>query len=183
MTKNIFAKAWEQAKQLINYIPPTTPDPFVLDEARPYDSAQIREQPETDEKFDSRHHAEMLEFAQRLAQYIEKVLQAIKLGSLVTQIKPHKAELAALEKQWQELSPVIYAYEHGQDPINAGISTSLDKNRKTLEGIYRLPRNKDLVIRDIEMGECQKAAGLIVYMEGIVDSSKLNRFTSSSVNQ
>ena len=176
MIKNTFTQAWEKAKQLIDYTPPTTPDYFVLDEARPYDSAQPPEEPETAEEVELSHHAALVEFGQRLTLYMGKVLHAIQSGSLVTQIESHKAELSALDKQWSQLAPVIYAYERGQDPANAGISTSLDKNRQAIESIYRLPRNKDLVIRDIEVGDHQRAAGLIVYMEGIVDSSKLNRF-------
>ena len=58
----------------------------------------------------------------------------------------------------------------------AGISTSLEKNKETLAAIYRLPRNKDLIVRKIAVGQNKEAAGLIVYLEGIVDSQKLNRF-------
>ncbi|HWR05772.1 spore germination protein [Sporomusa sp.] len=176
MTKNMFAKVWERSKQLIDYTPPTTPDLFVLDETRPYDTAQKCEQPDSLEEVDLSHLTAMVEFAQRLTLYIEKVSAAIDQDSLITRIESFKAELSALEKQWQELSPVIYAYEYGQDPANAGIGTSLEENRQALASIYRLPRNKDLVIRDIAVGECQSAAGLIIYMEGIVDSQKLNRF-------
>ena len=176
MIKNTLTQIWGRFTQFIDYTPPTTPDYFVLDEARPYDSAQTVKHDNIVDKLDLSHHAAMLEFAQRLSKYIEKVLRAIELGSLVSQIDAYKAELLALENQWHQLSPLTYAYEHGQNPADARIDTSLEKNRKAIESIYRLPRNKDVVIRDIALGERQRAAGLIIYIEGIVDSQKLNRF-------
>ncbi|MDF2500557.1 MAG: GerA spore germination protein [Anaerosporomusa subterranea] len=176
MNKNTFTSAWQLFKETIDYTPPTSSDPFVLDESRPYDSVQTPKQPETADAVALSRLTAMIDFARRLSFYTEKTLRAINSSTLVIELNTYKVELAALQKQWRELSPVLYAYEQGQDPSEAAIHTSLNANRQALEGIYRLPRNKDLVIRDIEMGESPKAAGLIVYMEGIVDGQKLNRF-------
>ncbi len=176
MTKNKFAQVWEQAKRLIDYSPPTTPDYFILDEARPYDTAQTREQAETPEKAGLDRLTAMLAFARRLALYIEKVTQAAGQNALVDRLGLLKAELAALEAQWSDLTPAVYTYEQEQGPEGARISTSLEENRQALEHIYRLPLNRDVVIRAIEAGAHPPVFGLIVYMEGIVDSTKLNRF-------
>ena len=176
MTKNKFAQVWEQAKRLIDYSPPTTPDYFILDEARPYDAAQTREQAEIPEKSGLARLTAMLAFARRLALYTEKVTQAAGENSLVDRLGLLKAELAALEAQWSDLTPAVYTYEQEQGPDGARISTSLEENRQALENIYRLPLNRDVVIRAIEAGAHPPVSGLIVYMEGIVDSTKLNRF-------
>ena len=176
MINTMMTKVWKSVKQAIEYVPPTDPDLFVLDESRPYDSAPAPKPRTTAAAAERRRHAALLEFAHRLAGYSEKLLQAIRQNTLLPRMASYKAELAALEQQWQELSPVTYAYKQDQNPDDALISTSLEENRRLLERIYRLPRNKDLIIRDIELGQPAQAAALVVYMEGIADSQKLNRF-------
>lgn len=176
METNIFTRAWQGLKNLIDYSPAKLPDPFVLDEARPYDSIQCQEPLETVEEIRLRRFVSMTEYAGRLSLYMEKVLQAVKSGSLAAELDKYKTELLTLGKQWEELSAVIYSYERSQDPAEAAIDTSLDVNRKKLEIIYRIPRNKDLVIREIEVGKGSSATALIAYMEGLVDGVKLDRF-------
>lgn len=176
MANNIITRAWQTMKTIIDYTPPTTPDFFVLDESLPYDSAPSGNQPCGAPEADLRRLVAMHDFAERLAIFMDKTQRSLREGGLFSNLEIFKAELAALEKQWRELSPVIYTYEANQNPTASGISTSLDENRKILESVYRLPRNKDVVIREIELNESQRMSALIVYMEGLVDSQKLDRF-------
>ena len=176
MGKNIFAKTYGRIKKLIDYTPPLSPKSFSLDEARPYDSAQPLGRTEQADEIEYSRSLAMIDFAKRLCTYLEKLSESLRTGSFAWLIDAYKSELSALEKQWRELSPLLFAYEGSQDPDTAGISTSLEKNRQTLAEIYRLPRNNDLMIREIAIGRNKEAAGLIVYLEGIVDSQKLSRF-------
>lgn len=176
MVKNKFAQLWEQAKQLIDYSPPATPDYFILDEARPYDTAEAHKQPENQAEAGLDRLTALLAFSRRLTLYMDKVAQAVRQNSLVNRLELVKAELAALEAQWSKLAPAVYTYEQQQGPDGARISTSLEENRQALARIYRLPLNRDVVIREIEAGDQPAVSGLIVYMDGLVDSQKLNRF-------
>lgn len=176
MGKSILAKAFGQIKKLIDYTPPAAPKPFVLDEARPYDSVPPLGRTEQAGEIEYNRFQAMLDVAKRLSAYGEKLSASLQTGSLARLSDGYKAELSALEKQWRELTPLLFAYESSQDPATAVISTSLEKNRKNLAEIFRLPRNKDLIIRDIAFGANKQATGLIVYLEGIADSQKLHRF-------
>ena len=176
MGKNFLTTAYGMIKKLIDYTPPPAVKPFVLDERRPYDSAPPLRPAERAGEVESSRFQGMVDYGKRLAAYGEKLSDSLQTGSFAPLIGAYKSELVALEKQWQELAPLVFTYERSQSPAAAGISTSLEKNRQTLAEIYRLPRNKDFVIREITIGRNQEAQGLIVYLEGIVDSQKLNRF-------
>lgn len=174
MTESTFTQLWQKFKKSLDYTPPAGPDPFVLDEERPYDSIPPQKPPASPQEIARAHHEAMVSFAQRLAGFMEKTRRALAENTLAGDTRIFKAELAALEKQWAELSPVVFAYETDQDPGEARISTSLDENRQTLTHLYRLPRNKDLIIREFDVGE--RAAAFVVYLEGLTDVMKLDRF-------
>ena len=176
MGNNILSAVYGLIKKFIDYNPAPAVKPFVLDETRPYDSAPPVRRIETAGEAETSRFQAMVDYAKGLALYAEKLTDAVKTGSLGRQIDAHKAEFSALETQWRELAPLVFAYQRNQSPASAGISTSLEKNRQALAEIYRLPRNKDLIIREIAVGRDKEAAGLIVYLEGIVDSLKLSRF-------
>jgi len=176
MSDTLLASAWQRFINLIDYTPPADPDPFVLDEARPYDTGQTAKQTGGQLEPARSHLASMVDFGRRLAIFMAKTQTALRESSLTADIQRYCAELAALEKQWADLAPVLFSYQHSQDPGEARIHASLDENRATIESIYRLPRNKDLVIRDFEVGEHHPAAAIVVYIEGLVDGTKLDRF-------
>ncbi len=176
MSDTIFASTWQRLKNLIDYAPPAGPAPFVLDEQRPYDSWQAPE-PVADSPENARRHlAAMIDFGRRVALFTDKIRTALREDTLAADLPRHRAELAALEKQWADLAPVLFAYQRSQDPGEARIHASLAENRRTLEKIYLLPRNKDLVIREFEIGRAAPAAALVVYMEGLVNGATLDRF-------
>lgn len=176
MSDTIFASTWQRLKNLIDYAPPADPDPFVLDEQRPYDSGQASERVAGSPENARRHLAAMIDFGRRVALFTDKIRTALREDTLAADLPRHRAELAALEKQWADLAPVLFAYQRGQDPGEARIHASLAENRRTLEKIYLLPRNKDLIIREFEIGRAAPAAALVVYMEGLVNGATLDRF-------
>ncbi len=168
--------AWRRLKNLIDYTPPADPDPFVLDEDRPFDTGHPPMEDAGATAAARGHLAAMVDFGRRLEIFMAKTQAALRDRTLTADIQRYRTELTALERQWSHLAPVFFAYQHSQDPGDAGIHTSLTENRRTLEEIYRLPRNKDLIIRDFEVGGDDPAAALLVYMEGLVDGTKLDRF-------
>ncbi len=174
MAENTFSRAYQKLKTLIDYRPPVDPDPFVLDETRP-DDATPGDGKEGASGDSSGRLAAMVEFSRRLAEYMEKVQSAVRTGALVPAIGSFRAELTALEKQWGELSPLVFSYASEQTSADAPISTSLKENEKKLEDIYVVPRNRDLVIRHIETGE-SKTPALIVYIDGLANGQKLDQF-------
>jgi spore germination protein KA len=170
------ASVWRRFVNLIDYAPPAGPDPFVLDEARPYDTGRPAGEDAGAPAAARSHLAAMVAFAERLAAFMVKTQTALRENTLTADLQRHRAELAALEKQWADLAPVIFSYQRRQDPGEARIHASIDENRRTLEKLYLLPRNKDLVIRDFEVGGHRPAAALLVYMEGLADGNRLDRF-------
>lgn len=50
----------------------------------------------------------------------------------------------------------------------------LEKNRQTLEKIFRVPRNKDVVFRSLTIGTGQPVKALLVFIDGITNSQVQN---------
>jgi spore germination protein KA len=84
----------------------------------------------------------MIDFGRRVALFTDKIRTALREDTLAADLPRHRAELAALEKQWADLAPVLFAYQRSQDPGEARIHASLAENRRTLEKIYLLPPTK-----------------------------------------
>lgn len=59
-----------------------------------------------------------------------------------------------------------------------GIHTSLAQNRSVIESIFGLPVNKDVILREFNVGTTPPAEGFIVFIDGISD-----RFTINSMLQ
>jgi len=60
----------------------------------------------------------------------------------------------------------------GEPLINElSVSSSLAKNRETIEELYGLPDNKDIIVRDIVIGTNPEIDGFLVYVDGLVDKS------------
>lgn len=176
MPHNAFSTAWVKVKKLLAYSPPRGPDPFVLDEERPHDGAEPLTRAPGAAAGSLEHLAALTEFARRLALFTDKTRRALRDGSLAAEARGYRAELAALEKQWAGLAPLPFAYGRGTAPADAGISTSLSDSRRALEGIFRLPRNRDVVLREIMTGGERPVAALLVYTEGLAADDKLDRF-------
>jgi len=176
MAENTITKIYSAAKKFIDYTPPTGPDPFVLDEKRPFDSYQAQKPPESAIAKSADHLTALLRYGERLSLYTDKVSKALKSGDPINDTAAFKDELAALEKQWTWLAPLLYSYQQNQESEDLPLGTSIEENRRILETIYKLPLNKDVVIKEIEMAGTPVVPVLVVYMEGLVDSSKQDHF-------
>jgi len=56
----------------------------------------------------------------------------------------------------------------------AKVSTILDRNRETIESIYGLPVNKDIIIRDYTIGTEPPVKSFLVYIDGMSSRTDLN---------
>jgi len=175
MINNTIFTVFKGLKNIINYTPPTTPNLFILDEERPLDSDSTQSGSDLVAKNSAEDLAALIRYGERLSIYTDKVLTAIKSGHIISNTVGFKEEFTALEQQWSELAPLLFSYQQSQQSEELPLSTSLEENRLTLEKIYKLPRNKDVVIKEIELAGTPVVRGLIIYMEGLVDGSKQDR--------
>ncbi|MFZ5652445.1 MAG: spore germination protein [Bacillota bacterium] len=60
-----------------------------------------------------------------------------------------------------------------------GIHTSLDQNRGEIENIFGLPVNKDIILREFNVGTCPPAEGFIVFIDGLADRITINSMLQS----
>jgi len=176
MINNTVFTVFKGLKNIINYTPPTTPDPFVLDEERPLDSNSPQEYPDLIVKKSAEHLVALIRYGERLSIYTGKLLTALKSGHIISNTAEFKGELTTLDQEWRQLSPLLFSYQQSQQSEELPISTSLEENRKMLENIYKLPRNKDVVIKEIELAGTPVVRALVIYMEGLVDGAKQDRF-------
>jgi len=178
MINNTVSTVFKGLKNIITYTPPTTPDPFVLDEERPLDSYVPVPQGDRDLvlKKSAEHLAALIRYGERLSIYTDKVLTSLKSGRIISDTAEFKGEIKALDQEWREVSPLLFSYQQSQQSEDLPISTNLEENRRTLENIYKLPRNKDVVIKEIELAGTPIVQALVIYMEGLVDGAKQDRF-------
>lgn len=54
------------------------------------------------------------------------------------------------------------------------LSTSLDENKRLLQQIFRLPENKDLVLRPFAIGTDPPIRALLIFLDGLVDKNVQN---------
>ncbi|MFZ5595592.1 MAG: spore germination protein [Bacillota bacterium] len=59
------------------------------------------------------------------------------------------------------------------------IKYSLSDNRKTIERIYGVPVNKDLIIREFTLGSDRDIRGFAVFIDGLVNRAELNSLLES----
>lgn len=175
MVENIITKLFSAAKSMISYKPPTDPDPFVLDEDRPFDGLGRAKPAPSDQELTHASLENLLRFADRLESFGAKLGDSLGKGNWLAKAGNWKLELEALEQQFQQLTPVLLRYDESRkDPSSRQLSTSLGENRKMLEAIYKVPPNKDVVFRDISIAAHPPVKALAVFLDGMVDSGILN---------
>lgn len=59
------------------------------------------------------------------------------------------------------------------------ISHDLICNRKIIESLYGLPQNKDVVIREFELGTTPRLKAILVFMDGLTDKAIINHLLQS----
>ncbi|MBP2635931.1 MAG: gerAA 1 [Firmicutes bacterium] len=171
--ETIFSKSFNYLKKLLVYTPSCTPPPFVLDDQ----SDQKQALDNIHEKTDLAGPTEQLQILLRQAKHAKDVLEAIstnlKEGHLInpTQIK---TLLKKLEENKAETSPVRLAYDAASQPEDREVSALLAENYTILKKLYKLPQNKDIVIRNLTLPLSPPLKAIIVFLDGMVDSKTLN---------
>lgn len=156
-------------------MPPDNPDPFILDEIRPFDDAPPPDIKPAVQISMERIHS-LLRFSQRLEQYLKKAVQVVGQELSGEKLAELKLELKALEKQWADLAPIQLAYRQGQPHSKLPLGTSLAENKRTLQEIYQLPRNKDIILREFSIAGTPYKNAILIYIDGMINSIKLERF-------
>ena len=68
----------------------------------------------------------------------------------------------------------------GKMAQNDGLITNdLESNRKIIETLYGLPVNKDVVVREFELGTVPGIKAMLVFMDGLVDKEIINHLLQS----
>lgn len=76
------------------------------------------------------------------------------------------------KRQAQDSAPAQEETEANDNPIsNSPISVSLSENRRIIEKLYGFPDNRDIVIRDMVIGTNPGLPCLMIFLEGMVNST------------
>ncbi len=169
MVDNSLIKIFNFVKRILVFRPPSEPSRFVLGEGA--DDGRESETTGDDGLWSAVRELEALSrFGRRLETTMDKARAALTTGEWPSQDETLRAECAALEKQWRELRPLLLSYDFSADNLTERpISTSLEENRRIIEALYKLPTNKDVVMRHITLGTAPPLRATLVYMEGLTD--------------
>ena len=171
----MIVKLYRAIKNLLGYQPPVIPDPFVLDEKRPYDSHDHKGNSKSDMEQALEAVTIILRYAHRLENFMIKLGNALREERLTEETKTYQLELDALKKQFSKLTPILIRYEQSSNSLKTqSLSTSIEENQNKLENIYRLPQNKDIVFRTIHIASSPLVKAIVVFIDGMVDSRTLN---------
>lgn len=174
MVDNSIAKIYRSAKRLIVYEPPRESKPFVLAE-NTYDSPNKKLPPPPTMA------AEGLRQLNALTAFARHLTTAIQDAKQVLSNKPDQPALAqlgdtlkSLERQHQELSPLLLAYTSGLDPTDRLVSSSLDKNKKLITRLYHTDINKDLLMRDFTIASDPATPAMLVFLDGMINQQLID---------
>lgn len=70
-------------------------------------------------------------------------------------------------------------FSSGEYAVDTRISPDLNCSREIIESLYGLPRNKDLVIREFELGTSPRLKSMLVFMDGLADKVIINHLLQS----
>jgi len=180
---NSFVRIYQFIKNILIFKPAPEIKPFVLEET-------VREKPDANTKQPDNspdivqqelkdHYYEfntMLRQARRLAALMEKAQASLTSNIDQKTTIMLQSELERLEKQQQELAPILLSYDN-QDRETVGESSlrsSLAENMLIVNRIYQLPLNKDLVVREITLPLTEPVPAVLLFMDGMVDSKLIN---------
>ncbi len=175
MVDNLLFKFYQAVKKVLGYQPPTNPDSFVLDENHPFDSSDSLNYPEPGVQQRLAALNKSLQYAHHLEIFAAKLGKLLRKGKWPEEQEAIKLELAALEKQFGQLTPLLVNYDLAKsDPSSRQLSTSIEENSKTIASIYRVPKNKDIVIRNLRIAANPPVKTIAVFTDGLVDNKTIN---------
>lgn len=175
MEKNEIQKVYTSIKNILVYRPSTQPDPFVLDETEQDGKRKASDSlfPGLSEKF--QQFETVLRYAKRLATFLEKYIEVLHNAQWCEESEQLQAEYAALEKQQTEINMIQLSYNTSAEINNdPPISVSLAENQKSIEKIYQLPLNKDVVLRKLTISAQPDVKAMVVFMDGLADKKIVN---------
>lgn len=174
MGKDAPNKIFTNIKNILVYQPSRQPDPFVLDETKEDKSKADGEPPSIPLTERAREMELMLNCAKSLEVFAEKLMKDLQSKQSPEAVKEIKAEFEKIESEWAEIKKNTLEQHHSDGMYNnAAISTDLDENQKTIESLYNLPLNKDIVIRKLTISNQPKVEVLLVFMDGLIDNKVL----------
>lgn len=175
MEKTAVESAWQSLKKLILYTPPAVPSRFVLKETAGDDAKGSSVQSGRSLAGDYQEEEALLRCAKRILELGEETVRLLRQNDSLASIQELKARLCAIETQQKDLMPTLLAYDSGGEiEADRKLSASLEENKVLLEKIYRLPKNKDVIIREFEIGTEPKAKAAAFFIDGMVDTKVMN---------
>lgn len=163
--QNLIAKLID----LLVYKPPSTPKPFVLEEAKSQKPEQLEMISDSTADLNA-----LLRYAHRVEAAIEQSQTILSSNPTTEEIKKLVKEIQSLEAQKKELSPVTLSYESSEEIAKKNISSSLQENLLIINKIYQLPQNRDLIIREIIIPAKPPLKAALVFSKGLIDKKDIN---------
>lgn len=169
----IFSKTFNYLKKILVYKPSRTPAPFVLNE-KP-DEGRTNSNLHLDNRLEgpTEELQMLLRQAKQLKEILEMASKSLKEGQV-----PHLTQLKAVVRKLTEISsersPVRLAYDAVSQPNDRQVSGVLAENRAILEKLYRLPHNKDIIIRNLTLPFAPPVKAILVFLDGMADTKTLN---------
>ncbi|HWR45457.1 spore germination protein [Sporomusa sp.] len=183
MIDNSIFKMYRFVKSLLVYQPPTQAAPFVLEET-------AKEKPTTGKSPDSQREASRGELKDQYYEFSSLLRQAYRITHLMEKAKASltkdmdekcrtelQAELHRLDKQQEDLTPILLSYDNQEDREslgNSSLRSSLEENLRIVNRLYELPANKDLVVREITLPLTAPVPAVLLFIDGMIDSKLLN---------
>ena len=169
---NSLTKIISSLKNLLIYEPPSIPTPFVLEEKQSEnESEKPAESSALTESADELN--QLLRFAQHLEATIEQAKSAISQEPTPDKIDSILQQIKVLEAQKAELSPILLAYNSGENTESRNISASLEENSLIIKKIFQVSDNEDIIIRDFFIPTNPPRKAMLVFTQGLVDNKDI----------
>ncbi|QJW46793.1 spore germination protein [bacterium BFN5] len=176
MQDNLVFKAYRYIKDLLVYKPSSrTAHRFVLGEYKEGEKGDAPSVMPPDGLTSSKVELEaLIRYGNRLAAVMEEAQ-----GLLSKSDQKVKADLAAqlkiLEKQQDELEPVLLSYDTNKGDLKKRkLSYSIEENEKIIKQLYFVEINKDIVIRHFIIPGVQPVKAMLIFMDGMIDKELIN---------
>ncbi len=172
MGDNIIVKIYRYLHDMLVYKPSRTPPTFFLKEL-PNEDETLPITPASALQGSAEELNMLLRQAKSLQDSMEKITETLRDGK-ISSIDEFRDEYKKLSQLQTEISPARLAYDAVSTPNERQVSVNLEENRSIVEKLYRLPENKDAVIRHLTIPLSPPVRAMMVFLEGMVDSKTLN---------
>lgn len=175
MINNLVHKMVASIKHLLTYQPPHNPPPFVLDETDKDDKDRFQERPIGPLTDSVQGMDNLLQYAKSVKKVMERAQTVLETQD-ANDLTALRTDIKNLEKQHDEVKPILLAYTNST-PVNKRlVSASLAENEEIIKELYYLPQNKDIALRRFTIRGRQPVEALLVFTEGLIDKDILNSF-------